>query len=203
MSRMVLVSASDDVEVASALRSGSPVVLWCGDLPNPLAVLTLPASSVTTSTMASLVRHCSGLVCVTVPAADCARLGLPAMSLCDDEDAPVAQLRVTVDAEDGVSTGISAHDRARTARLLADPCSTRETFRRPGHMLTVRVDVPHPAADAHETIAQSVADLMRSAGLNGFGVYSHLVGDGPHLADLDTAAAFAAEHGIPLTGKGV
>jgi 3,4-dihydroxy-2-butanone 4-phosphate synthase len=203
MSRMVLVSGSDDVEVAASLRSGSPVVLWCGDLPNPLAVLTLPASSVTKGDMALLVRHCSGLVCVTVPAEDCARLGLPAMSLCDDESAPVAQFRVTVDAEDGITTGISARDRALTARLLADPRSDKDTFRRPGHMLTVRVDAPHPPGHIQQGIAQSVADLMRSAGLNGFGVYSHLVGDGPHLADLATAASFAAEHGMPLTRRGV
>jgi 3,4-dihydroxy-2-butanone 4-phosphate synthase len=205
MSRLVLApSGDDDVDVAVALRSAGPVVLWCGDSPNPLAVLTLPAATVTQGEMAFLVRHCSGLVCVTVPAADCGRLGLPAMSLCDDETAPAAQLRVSVDATTGVSTGISAHDRAHTARLLADPGADRDAFRRPGHLLTVRVDAPAYPDRTTRTIAQSVAELMRSAGLGGFGVYSHLVGeDGLQLADLATATAFAATHGLPLTGKGV
>ncbi len=204
MSRLVLAPAGDDVDVAVALRSGSPVVLWCGELANPLAVLTLPAASVTQGKLAFLVRHCSGLVCVTVPATDCNRLGLPAMSICDDETAPAAQLRVSVDAADGIGTGISAHDRAHTARLLADPRSDREMFRRPGHLLTVRVDAPPLAGGGRRTIAQSVADLMRSAELGGFGVYSHLVGeDGLQLAGLADAASFAATHGMPLTGKGV
>jgi 3,4-dihydroxy-2-butanone 4-phosphate synthase len=204
MSRLVAAPASDDVDVAVALRSGSPVALWCGDLRNPLAVLTLPALSVTQSSMAFLVRYCSGLVCVTVPAQDCGRLGLPAMSICDDETAPAAQLRVSVDAAEGISTGISAHDRALTARSLADPRSDRDTFRRPGHMLTIRVDAPQPAGQELHTIGQAVADLMRSAGLDGFGVYSHLVDeDGLRLADLTTATAFAAKHELPFTGKQV
>jgi 3,4-dihydroxy-2-butanone 4-phosphate synthase len=203
-SRTVLAPASDPAAVAATLRSGDPVVLWCGDQPQPLAVLALPAAAVSTAAMALLVRHCSGLVCVTVPAADCVRLGLPAMPLCDDERALVAQLRVTVDAADGVSTGISAHDRARTARLLADPRSGRDAFNRPGHLLTVRVDAPHPADPGRVGVAEAVAALTRSAGLGGFGVYSHLLDQGGlHLADLDGAAAFAAEHGMPLAGTGV
>jgi hypothetical protein len=53
-------------------------------------------------------------------------------------------------------------------------------------------------------IGQYVADLMRSAGLSGFGVYSHLVGeDGLQLADFATVTTFATAHGLPLTGKGV
>jgi 3,4-dihydroxy 2-butanone 4-phosphate synthase/GTP cyclohydrolase II len=199
MSRVALAPQADDVACVAALRSGRPVVFWCGDLPDPLAVLAVPAVSITASAMAFLVTNCSGLVCVTVPADDCRRLGLTAMSLCDDENAPMAQARVSVDAAEGVGTGISARDRAHTTRLLADPASGRDTFRRPGHVLTVRVD-----RGGHRGIAQPVADLMRSAGLGGFGVYSHLVDEtGLHLADLATATAFAAAHGLPLTGQGV
>jgi 3,4-dihydroxy 2-butanone 4-phosphate synthase/GTP cyclohydrolase II len=179
-------------------------VLWCGGLRNPLAVLTVPASAVTQHEMAFLVRHCSGLVCVTVPTAECGRLGLPAMSVCDDENVPAAQLRVSVDAAEDIGTGISARDRAHTARLVADPRSDRDSFRRPGHLLTIRVDVAVPGVAPALTIGQYVADLTRSAGLDGFGVYSHLVGDdGLQLADFATATAFAAAHGLPLTCEGV
>lgn len=183
-----------DAHPIAELRAGRPVVLWWSGQGPAMGLLVAAGSLVSTATMAFLVRHCSGLVCATVPAAECVRLGLPAMPL-SDEIGPASAMRVTVDAADGIGTGISAHDRAHTVRLLADRATDRDAFTRPGHVIPVRVD----SDPVHNGPAQRVADLVRAAGLGATGTYSQLVtADGPHLADHRSIVYFAFRHHLAL-----
>ncbi|WP_020499063.1 3,4-dihydroxy-2-butanone-4-phosphate synthase [Sciscionella marina] len=187
-------SAGVPVDPVGELRAGRPVVLGSTQGGEPVGLVVVAGSLVTATTMAFVVRHCSGLVFVTVSAPACQRLGLPGMPW-TDEDGPAGAMRVTVDAAEGIGTGISARDRARTARLLADPGSVREDFNRPGHMVPVRVDSVVEGSGP----AQQVADFVRSAGLGSCGVYSHLVTpDSARLARHSAMVEFADRYRLGL-----
>ena len=117
----------------AALRRGEPVLLTDGSGEQHMVIA---AELVTAPTMAMLVRHSSGFVCVAVTGERLAALDIPLMAA-DGEDREA--FAVSVDAVAGPTTGISAHDRAITARTLADPASTPADLVRPGHVVPVRV----------------------------------------------------------------
>ncbi|MFT4087702.1 MAG: 3,4-dihydroxy-2-butanone-4-phosphate synthase, partial [Gordonia sp. (in: high G+C Gram-positive bacteria)] len=120
-----------------AFRSGRPVIVVDDERRTNQGGLLVAAELVTRETMAFLVRHTSGFVAVALREADADRLGLPPMRAAN-QDRHRAAYGVTVDARDGVTTGISARDRARTARLLGDPASGPADFNRPGHVVPLR-----------------------------------------------------------------
>lgn len=102
------------------------------------ADLILAAEDVTTSKMAFLVRHSSGLICAPILPSLTESLQLPQMVL-HSEDPRGTAYTVSVDSSDpSVHTGISAHDRALAVRTLADPNADPESFRRPGHVFPLR-----------------------------------------------------------------
>lgn len=152
--------ALDRVRAASAaIRAGNPVVVIDREGSAEVGNLVLAAERATTGAVAFFVRHTSGFLCVAMSKKDCRRLGLPPMySLADDS--PAAGYRVTVDAVH-IGTGISAADRGRTIRTLADPTAVRDDFTRPGHVVPVaiREDAllyqPTPAAAAVELVLRA------------------------------------------------
>src|SRR6266487_6752948 len=86
-----------------------------------------------TTLFRSYIRYTSGYICVPLTEADADRLDLPPMYH-TNQDRRGTAYAVTVDAREGISTGISAHDRAHTVRLLADPATTSADLSRPGHI---------------------------------------------------------------------
>ena len=83
-----------------------------------------------------MVNHTSGLICVSMPKQRLDELELPLMvDSAENEEAMRTAFTVTVDARDGITTGISAADRARTIQLLADPSTSAAELRKPGHIL--------------------------------------------------------------------
>jgi 3,4-dihydroxy 2-butanone 4-phosphate synthase / GTP cyclohydrolase II len=146
-----------------ALRSGDIVTLIDEDALDGGVELWMAAEVAEAHMFARLVRHTSGFVTVALPAVRCATLGLPPMAGAEayfGETAPVQA--ITCDAADGVTTGISATDRALTARLLADPDSTPDDFKRPGHIVPLRIrdGVTNPMLPASAAL-----DLCAIAGL--------------------------------------
>lgn len=102
------------------------------------ADLIIAAESITTEQMAFMIHHSSGYVCVPLIPSLTESLDLPQM-VSRNEDTRATAYTITVDSADpSVTTGISAHDRALTCRTLADPTATKESFRRPGHVLPLR-----------------------------------------------------------------
>lgn len=99
--------------------------------------LILAADCATPEALAFMVRHTSGVVCAALTGERLDALDLPQMTARNDESMRTA-FTVTVDARDGVSTGISAADRAHTIRKLADPAATAGDFVRPGHIFPLR-----------------------------------------------------------------
>jgi 3,4-dihydroxy-2-butanone 4-phosphate synthase len=127
-------------DAVSALRAGGLVMLIDGHARTGGVELWMAAEVAEAPVFARLVRHTSGFVTVALPAARCSALVLPAMAGGEawlKESRPIQA--VTCDAAEGVTTGISAADRALTARLLADPDSAPEDFKRPGHLVPLRV----------------------------------------------------------------
>lgn len=177
----------------TAMAAGEPVVLV--DEHAPAGFLVAAAETVTTGVIAFLVRHSSGLLCVSLPGAECDRLGLPPMSGAGHAPARFAAC-VTVDAATGITTGISAHDRARTVALLAGADTSESDFRRPGHVIPVR----HAAGGVLRRggAAEAAADLAQAAGKRPAAVFAALVGLGrpTELAGPDELAGFARAHGL-------
>src|SRR3712207_764359 len=128
----------DTVEAALAeIAAGRPVVVVDDEDRENEGDLIMAADAVTPEWMAFIVRFSSGLVCLPMTGAALDRLGIPAM-VQQNEDRMETAFAVSVDARTGVTTGISASDRARTARLLADPGTEAGDFVPPGHLLPLR-----------------------------------------------------------------
>jgi len=178
-----------------ALRAGRPVlVVDSPDRENEADVI-LAAQSATPQWVAWTIRHSSGYLCAPMPAARADALDLPLM-VPSSQDPRRTAYTVTVDAATGVTTGISAADRARTLRVLADPASGREDLIRPGHVLPLRAvpgGVLHRAGHT-----EAAVDLCRLAGLEPVGAIAELVNDDGTMARLDDAAAVARAEGLVL-----
>jgi 3,4-dihydroxy 2-butanone 4-phosphate synthase/GTP cyclohydrolase II len=182
-----LSAAVDDV------RAGKPVVVLQKD---GFGELLVAASEATSVAISFVVRHASGLLFVALPADVCDRLLLPRMWY--RPDASSHDYAVTVDASSLVGTGISANDRAETARRLASPDARPDDFARPGHMLPIRVQ---PDAIGTELSMPAAAlALMRLAGEPSAAVLSPMIGarDPRGLCDRTESVAFAAEHGLSV-----
>ncbi|MCK8616694.1 3,4-dihydroxy-2-butanone-4-phosphate synthase [Gordonia sp. C13] len=160
--------------------------------------LVAGAAHATAAMLASMVRYSSGFVCVALNGDTCDRLDLPAMEGTEQQSSTQSHPCVTVDAIQGTTTGISAHDRAYTAALLANPHATREDFTRPGHVVPVRT------ADGglltRQSIAEAASFLSDRAGHGTAALFAAAVGENeqaglPHEAELE---AFATAHRLSL-----
>ncbi len=171
----------------------------CGASAGPVIVLdehgsgqlVAPADDVTTETMAFLIRVGSGFVQVAVDGATCDRLLLPPMAWPTPAGFRGDQC-VSVDAAVGVSTGISAADRARTARLLANPATLPNDLTRPGHIVPVHARTPDgPAALALAVMSRAP---HRAAAFTAAVPLSNPRAEARH----EDLLALAAEHGLPI-----
>ncbi|MBB6121474.1 bifunctional 3,4-dihydroxy-2-butanone-4-phosphate synthase/GTP cyclohydrolase II [Nocardiopsis algeriensis] len=153
------------------------------------------AELATPELLAFMIRYTSGVVCVPMEGGDLDRLDLPLMTARNEESLRTAYT-VTVDAREGVSTGISAADRARTIRLLASEGSRPSDFVRPGHILPLRARPGGVLARRGHTEAS--VDLARLAGLRPAGVLAEVVNDDGTMARLPRLREFADEHGLKL-----
>lgn len=180
----------------SALRAGELVTIVDEDAADGGVELWLAAELAEAPMFARLVRHTSGFVTVAVPAARCASLGLPAMVGFDASSTKSRPVQaVSCDAAEGITTGISAADRSLTARLLADARSTPEDFRRPGHIVPLRIrdGLTDPAAPASAAL-----QLCAIAGLRPAMVRCEVVLDGGALARPEDGFALAELIGAPV-----
>ncbi|MBD7916875.1 GTP cyclohydrolase II [Cellulomonas sp. Sa3CUA2] len=182
-------------EALEALRAGRPVVVADSQDRENEADVVLAAQSATPEWVAWTIRHSSGYLCAPMPAARADALDLPLM-VPHSQDPRRTAYTVTVDAATGVTTGISAADRARTLRVLADPASGRGDLIRPGHVLPLRAvpgGVLHRAGHT-----EAAVDLCRLAGLEPVGAIAELVRDDGQMVRLPEAARIAADAGLVL-----
>lgn len=174
------------------LRLGRPVIVV--DDRSREGELVLAAEHATDRSIAFLVRHTSGYLCVAAPAERWELLGVPRMAGCDGRSG--TPYRVAVDAREGHTTGISARERAHTIRLIADPRTQPEDLIRPGHVVTEQAR-PGGVLE-HGGRAEAAVDLMRLAGLHPAGVRGHVVRADGFTADGADLRALASTHDLAL-----
>ena len=187
---------TDPIERAVAdLAAGRPVVVLDAADREHEGDLIMAAQFATTHTLGLFVRYGSGFVCAPMPDDVADRLGLPLM-VTRPQDSMGTAFTVTVDAAEGVSTGISAADRAHTLRLLADSGTTREALVRPGHVLPLRANSGGVLTRPGHT--EACVDMLNLAGLTPVGVIVELVEDDGEMRRADSCRAFADENGLAL-----
>jgi 3,4-dihydroxy 2-butanone 4-phosphate synthase/GTP cyclohydrolase II len=157
--------------------------------------LIMAAERATPETMAFMIRHTSGVICMPVEGARLDELQLPLMVANNTESQRTA-FTVSVDAVHGTTTGISAADRATTVRALLDPRTRAEDLARPGHIFPLRYRDGGVLKRAGHTEAS--VDLARLAGCYPAGVLSEVVNDDGSMARLPALEQFAADHGLQL-----
>ncbi|WP_370247283.1 bifunctional 3,4-dihydroxy-2-butanone-4-phosphate synthase/GTP cyclohydrolase II [Nocardioides sp.] len=153
------------------------------------------ASKATPELMAFTIRHSSGVICVPMPGAMLDRLEIPLMTP-HNKDAYRTAYTISVDARDGTSTGISAADRARTCRVLADSATEPWELTRPGHVFPLRYREGGVLVRRGHT--EAAVDLARLAGLTPAGVLVEVVNDDGTMKRAPELRAFADEHDLAM-----
>ena len=152
------------------------------------------AASLCTPEMVNFMAvHARGLICAPLTAERADQLELPQMTRRNREGHKTA-FTVSVDAEDGITTGISAADRALTIRLLADPESRAEAFVRPGHVFPLQGVVDGVLRRAGHTEAS--LDLARLAGLQQAAVICEIMNDDGTMARVGQLGPYQKRHGL-------
>jgi 3,4-dihydroxy 2-butanone 4-phosphate synthase/GTP cyclohydrolase II len=153
------------------------------------------AAKATPELMAFTIRHSSGVICLPMPADLLDRLEIPLMTP-HNRDRMRTQFTVSVDARDGVTTGISAADRAHTARVLADSATEPWEITRPGHVFPLRYREGGVLNRRGHT--EAAVDLARLAGLTPVGVLVEIVNDDGSMKRAPQLREFADEHGLAM-----
>ncbi len=157
--------------------------------------IVFAASKASPELLAFTIRYARGLICVPMLGQDLDRLQLPPMTA-DNQEHMGTAFSVSVDARDGISTGISAADRARTIRTLVDSATEPYEIVRPGHIFPLRYAPGGVLRRRGHT--EAAVDLARLAGLTPAGVVAEIVNDDGTMARLPQLRAFADEHGLVL-----
>nr|WP_153398837.1 3,4-dihydroxy-2-butanone-4-phosphate synthase [Ornithinicoccus halotolerans] len=182
-------------EALRALREGRPVLVTDDVYRENEGDVVLAAETLTPRWLGWTIRHSSGYVCAPMPEEWADRLGLPLM-VADNEDPLRTAYTVTVDAADGIGTGISAADRTRTIRVLGDPASGRDDLIRPGHVVPLRARAGGVLERAGHT--EAAVDLCRLAGLTPVAAIAELVDDQGEMLRGPQVRELAEEHGLPV-----
>jgi len=186
----------DSVERAVAdIAAGRAVVVVDDESRENEGDIVFAASRATPELMAFTIRHSSGVICVPMAGDLLDRLDIPLMTP-HNTDRHRTAYTVSVDARDGVTTGISAADRARTARLLADPATTPTELTRPGHVFPLRYREGGVLVRRGHT--EAAVDLARLAGLEEAGVLVEVVNDDGTMKRAPELREFADEHGLAM-----
>jgi 3,4-dihydroxy 2-butanone 4-phosphate synthase/GTP cyclohydrolase II len=157
--------------------------------------IVFAASKATPELLAFTIRYARGLICAPMLGEDLDRLQVPPMTS-DNQEHMGTAFTISVDARDGISTGISAADRARTIRTLVDSATEPYEIVRPGHVFPLRYAEGGVLRRAGHT--EAAVDLARLAGLTPAGVVAEIFNDDGTMARLPQLRAFADEHGLPL-----
>jgi 3,4-dihydroxy 2-butanone 4-phosphate synthase/GTP cyclohydrolase II len=186
----------DSVEDAiAAIGLGQAVVVVDDEDRENEGDLIFAGALATTELMAFTIRHTSGVVCVPMPGEWLDRLNIPPMTEVN-EDSKGTAYTVSVDAKDGIATGISASDRSITVSKLADPTSGATDFTRPGHIFPLRAVPGGVLRRAGHT--EAAVDLARLAKLPPVGVIAELVHDDGSMMRADACREFANKNNLKM-----
>jgi len=150
---------------------------------------------VTAEDLAFIRRYASGVICVPMTPERLQELDIPQMVMRNEARLGTA-FTVSVDAREGITTGISAADRAATVRVLADPASTADDLVKPGHIFPLRAREGGVLVRAGQT--EAAVDLCRLAGMQPVGVICEITNPDGSMARLPELRRFAKRHGLRM-----
>jgi 3,4-dihydroxy 2-butanone 4-phosphate synthase/GTP cyclohydrolase II len=157
--------------------------------------LVIPAQMATPDAINFMAMHGRGLICLALPGPRIDALGLPLMASSNSSRHETA-FTVSIEAREGVTTGISAHDRARTVAVAIDPASTAADIATPGHVFPLRARTGGVLVRAGHT--EAAVDVARLAGLNPSGVICEIMNEDGTMARLPDLVGFAQRHGLKI-----
>jgi 3,4-dihydroxy 2-butanone 4-phosphate synthase/GTP cyclohydrolase II len=177
------------------IRQGKIVVVCDDENRENEGDLTIAAQFVTPEAVNFMAKEGRGLICLALTPERCDELGLDLMAA-KNESAFETAFTVSVEARTGVSTGISAADRARTIQVAIDPSSSPRELVQPGHVFPLKAK----SGGVLERVGQTEAavDLARLAGLNPSGVICEIMNDDGTMARVPDLAKFCARHGLKM-----
>ncbi|PZE36333.1 3,4-dihydroxy-2-butanone-4-phosphate synthase [Curtobacterium sp. MCSS17_006] len=186
--------SSIEAAIAS-IAAGRPVIVVDDEDRENEGDVILSAELASPEWIAWTVAHSSGFICAPVSTEIADALDLPPM-VANNEDVRGTAYTVTVDAAVGVTTGISAHDRARTLRVLADPTSVRDDLHRPGHVVPLRARPGGVRERAGHT--EAAIELVTAAGLRPAAAICEIVDEDGSMMRLPALVALGARQGVPV-----
>ena len=187
-----LTSAEELVEEA---RNGRMFILVDDEDRENEGDLVIPAQFATPAAVNFMARHARGLICLALTRHRVEQLGLPLMSQSNGTRHQTA-FTVSIEARDGVTTGISAHDRAHTIAVAINPELSREHIVTPGHVFPLMAREGGTLIRAGHT--EAAVDIARLAGLAPAGVICEIMNDDGSMARLPDLVAFAQHHNLKL-----
>ncbi len=186
----------DSVESAIAeIAAGKLVIVTDDEGRENEGDLIMAAEKATPEAVNMMIRYCSGIVCVPTVEPQLRRLGLGPM-VASNRESHRTDFTVSVDASDGITTGISAFDRTRTIRLLASPDTRPEMLVQPGHVFPLRARAGGVLERAGHT--EAAVDLAVLAGLAPVGVLCELVNDDGTVQRLPELTEFKRKFGLTM-----
>ncbi|MFM7181976.1 MAG: bifunctional 3,4-dihydroxy-2-butanone-4-phosphate synthase/GTP cyclohydrolase II [Verrucomicrobiales bacterium] len=181
-------------EAVAAIRAGRMIIVTDDAERENEGDLIMAAEKITPDAVNFMLRHARGLICVPVPQERAKELGIPPMVRVNREVHRTA-FTVTVDAANGITTGISTADRARTIALLANPATEPDDLVQPGHIHPLQAVDGGVLRRAGHT--EAAVDLARMAGMAPAGVICEILNEDGTMARGEELAAFARAHDLP------
>jgi 3,4-dihydroxy 2-butanone 4-phosphate synthase/GTP cyclohydrolase II len=182
-------------EIIEDARNGRMFVLVDHEDRENEGDLVIPAQMATPDAINFMAKHGRGLICLTLPGERIDALGLPLMASHNSSRHETA-FTVSIEAREGVSTGISAHDRARTVAAAIDASKGAADIATPGHVFPLRARDGGVLVRAGHT--EAAVDISRLAGLNPSGVICEIMKEDGEMARLPDLIAFAQLHGLKI-----
>ena len=182
-------------EIIEDARNGRMFVLVDHEERENEGDLVIPAQMATPDAINFMATHGRGLICLSLPADRVDALGLRLMSPKNSSRHETA-FTLSIEAREGVTTGISAHDRARTVSVAIDPTKGAADIATPGHVFPLRARTGGVLVRAGHT--EAAVDIARLAGLNPSGVICEIMKDDGSMARLPDLIAFAQKHGLKI-----
>jgi 3,4-dihydroxy 2-butanone 4-phosphate synthase/GTP cyclohydrolase II len=186
----------DTIDDAIAdIRAGRTVIVCDGEDRENEGDLVMAAQFATPESVNFMAKEARGLICLALSAERCDELGLRPMTR-RNQSLHETAFTVSIEARHGVTTGISAHDRARTIQTAIDPASTAEDLVQPGHIFPLRARSGGVLERSGHT--EAAVDLARLAGVSPAGVICEILNDDGTMARVGDLIPYAARHGLRM-----
>ncbi len=192
----VFTSAISSIEdIIEDARNGRPYILVDAEDRENEGDIIIPAQFATPEQINFMAKHARGLICLSITAERARTLRLPPMAS-DNQSGHGTAFTVSIEAREGVTTGISAHDRAHTVAVAIDPTKGTDDIVSPGHVFPLVAKDGGVLVRAGHT--EAAVDISRMAGLNPAGVICEIMKDDGSMARLPDLVAFAQLHGLKI-----